>query len=219
MDFDAYLQSKGYAPGSKVPKTTANQLHAAWLKESGGGFQPQIVEVPVPGGGTEQAFMSSPNSAQMIRDPQSRVRYEVGNDGNLYMVDGTTAAVVTNAVGGAPLQPNPKSSAFADMMGLMGQQAPAQPQPGPISRFLGMGGQPTPAPTPEPTPMPSPSPMPMATPEQRPAGPAGPTMGTNAPTPVAAPTVFSVQQYQQMTGEQLPPGDYADANGRPFSIR
>jgi hypothetical protein len=210
MDFDAYLQSKGYPPGSKVPKTTANQLHAAWLKESGGGFQPKIVEVPVPGqeGATERAFMSSPNSATLMRDPQSRVRYEVGNDGNLYMVDGTTAAVVTNAVGGAPLQPNPKSSAFADMMQMMGQQPPAAaPAPSRIKEFFGFGGQPSP------TPAPTPAPTPMAKPEA-----AGAAM-TNAPTAAPTPAVFSVQQYQQMTGQQLPPGDYADANGRPFSIR
>lgn len=39
---------------------------------------------------------------------------------------------------------------------------------------------------------------------------------TNAP---AASAVFSAAQYKQMTGQDLPPGDYADAKGRPFSIR
>lgn len=64
--------------------------------------------------------------------------------------------------------------------------------------------------TPTPSPIPSPSPTPAAT----------PTM-TNAPAPVAAPTpaVFSAAQYKQMTGQDLAPGDYQDANGRPFSVR
>jgi hypothetical protein len=39
---------------------------------------------------------------------------------------------------------------------------------------------------------------------------------TNAP---AASAVFSAAQYKQMTGQDLPPGDYSDARGRPFSIR
>jgi len=202
MDFDTWLAKNGHT--GFLPDPVARKLYEQWSKESSGGFQPQIVEVPTPAGGTEQAFMTSPNSAQMIRDPQSRVRYEVGQDGNLYMVDGTTAAVVTNAVGGAPLQPNPKSSAFADMMQMMGQQPVAQPTPGPFGRFFGMGGQPTPAP--------SPSPTPMATPDQAAPG-AAPLPGTNAPA------VFSVQQFEQMTGQPLPPGDYQDAQGRPFSIR
>jgi hypothetical protein len=34
------------------------------------------------------------------------------------------------------------------------------------------------------------------------------------------PAVFTAEQYKQMSGgQQLPPGDYADANGRPFSVR
>jgi hypothetical protein len=199
----------GLKSGDPIATQTAyNELMRQYVKSAGPGFQPQIVEVPTPDGGAERAFMSSPNSAMLMRDPQSRVRYEVGNDGNLYMVDGTSASVVTNTVGGAPIQPNPKSSAFADMMGMMGQQPARQPEPGFLSRLLGRGGEP--APTPEPTPMPTPTPM--ATPEQAAPG-AAPLPGTNAPT------VFSVQQFEQMTGQALPPGDYQDAQGRPFSIR
>jgi hypothetical protein len=39
--------------------------------------------------------------------------------------------------------------------------------------------------------------------------------------PVAAPMgeTFSRAQYRQMTGQDLAPGEYADANGRPFLIR
>jgi hypothetical protein len=179
MDFDSWLEQKGHT--GFIPDAAAKQLHAAWIKETGGGFQPQIVEVPVPGGGSERAFMSSPNSATLMRDPQSRVRYEVGNDGNLYMIDGTTAAVVTNAVGGAPLQPNPKSSAFADMMGMMGQQPARQPEPGFIARLFGGGEQP--APTPAPAAAPMPTPVATGTPMPSPAPAA-----TNAPAPVSPPS-------------------------------
>jgi hypothetical protein len=184
MDFDAYLQSKGYS--GRVPAAVAKQLHAAWIKETGGGFKPEIVEVPVPGGGSERAFMSSPNSATLMRDPQSRVRYEVGNDGNLYMIDGTTAAVVTNAVGGAPLQPNAKSSAFDDVVNVMEQERARRmqqnEQPGLLTRiFGGGGGQPAPSPAPAATPMPAP--VATGTPMPTPAPAA-----TNAPAPVPTPS-------------------------------
>jgi hypothetical protein len=38
MDFNEYLKNKGYKKGDFIPKTTANQLHSAWLKngEDGG---------------------------------------------------------------------------------------------------------------------------------------------------------------------------------------
>lgn len=33
MDFNEYLKNKGYKKGDFIPKTTANQLHSAWLKD------------------------------------------------------------------------------------------------------------------------------------------------------------------------------------------
>jgi hypothetical protein len=210
MDFDAYLQSKGYSPGEKIPRTTANQLHSAWLKEGGkSSFQPAIVNVPVPGStNTVPAFMSSANSATLMKDVAPKVTYKPDADGNLYAIEGTTAAVVTNTQG-KPIKVDPKSSRLEDLMNLMGQGG-AEPEQGPnfIDRiFGGVAASPTPAPTPAATPAATPM-----------AGP--PAAGaTNAPAPAPTPAVISAAQYKQMTGQDLPPGDYADANGRPFSIR
>jgi len=206
MDFDAYLQSKGYSPGEKIPRTTANQLHSAWLKEGGkSSFQPAIVNVPVPGStNTVPAFMSSANSATLMKDVAPKVTYKPDADGNLYAIEGTTAAVVTNTQG-KPIKVDPKSSRLEDLMNLMGQGG-AELEQGPnfIDRiFGGVAASPTTAPTPAATPMPSPT----------------AAAATNAPTPAPTPAVISAAQYKQMTGQDLPPGDYADANGRPFSIR
>jgi hypothetical protein len=206
MDFDAYLQSKGYSPGEKIPRTTANQLHSAWLKEGGqSGYQPAIVNVPLPGStNTVPAFMSSANSATLMKDVAPKVTYKPDADGNLYAIEGTTAAVVTNTQG-KPIKVDPKSSRLEDLMNLMGQGG-AEPEQGPnfIDRiFGGVAASPTPAPTPAATPMPSPT----------------AAAATNAPAPAPTPAVISAAEYKQMTGQDLPPGDYADANGRPFSIR
>jgi hypothetical protein len=162
----------GLKSGDPIATQTAyNELMRQYLK-SGGGFKPQIVEVPVPGTtNSERAFMTSPNSAQMMKEPQSRGRYEV-QDGKLYLVDGTSAMAVTNVVGGSPFAPDPRTSGFdpAAIMGMMG------PPPAAPRGFFGFGRQP------EPTPTPMPSPTPMATPEQAAPG-AAPLPGTNAPTP------------------------------------
>ena len=79
------------------------------------------------------------------------------------------------------------------------------------SGLFGGGGAPvTNAPTPTPAATPMATPMPAMA-------------GTNAPVPVAAPTpmgeTFTREQYRQMTGQDLPPGEYDDAQGRPFLIR
>jgi hypothetical protein len=205
MDFDSWLQNKGIT--GRIPRQAALKLQDQWMKESGGGFQPRIVEVPMPGGtNTVPAFMSSPNSATLMKDAAPKVTYKPDADGNLYAIEGTTAAVVTNTQG-KPIKVDPKSSRLEDLMTLMGQGGAApEESPGFFSRIFGgvaSSPAPTPAPTPEATPMPSPTPAAV----------------TNAPTPAPTPAVFSAAQYQQMTGQQLPPGDYADANGRPFSIR
>jgi len=140
-----------------------------------------------------------------MKDAAPKVTYKPDAEGNLYAIEGTSAAVVTNAQG-QPIKVDPKSNRLEDLMTLMGQggMAPEQ-EPGFFSRiFGGVAASPTPAPTPE----------------QRTAGPAVPTGGTNAPAAMPTPAVFTAEQYKQMSGgQQLPPGDYADANGRPFSIR
>ncbi len=217
MDFDAYLQSKGYAPGTRIPRTTANQLHAAWLKEGGSGqnFTPQIVPVTNPiTQEVSPAFMSSANSATLMRDAQPRTTYKPDKEGNLLAIEGTTANYVTNNTG-ERIKVDPKSNAMADMLAAMsggGAAAPVEEEPGLLSRIFG-GVPATNAPTATPTPSPSPTPE-----MQRTAGPAVPTM-TNAPVAAPTPAVFSAADYQRMTGQALPPGDYQDANGRPFSVR
>jgi hypothetical protein len=39
------------------------------------------------------------------------------------------------------------------------------------------------------------------------------------PVPTPMGETFSREQFRQMTGQDLPPGEYADAQGRPFLIR
>jgi hypothetical protein len=222
MDFDSYLQSKGYAPGTRIPRTTANQLHGAWLKEGGGSksFEPAIVPVTNPiTQEVSPAFMSSANSATLMRDTQPRVQYKPDKEGNLLAIEGTLANYVTNNTG-ERIKIDPKSNALADALAAMAGPQGGAPQEsgGFLSGLFGGGAAVTNAPTATPTPMPTP--MASPTPEQRTAGPAVPTGGTNAPAAMPTPAVFTAEQYKQMSGgQQLPPGDYADANGRPFSIR
>lgn len=155
-------------------------------------------------------FMSSPNSAQAMREAQPKQSLELGQDGNMYVVDPIkgSATVVTNATG-EPFGAQKKSNSMAELIEAM-QNPPGGgggrgPAPSGLLGFLGMGGAPTPAPTPMATPSPTPAAAPM----------------TNAPTPAPTPMgeTFSREQFRQMTGQDLPPGEYADAQGRPFLIR
>ncbi len=208
MDFDTWLQNKGIT--GRIPRQAALKLQDAWMKESGGGGSYQPAIVPVTNSVTQEvvpAFMSSANSATLMKDASPKVTYKPDEDGNLLAIEGTLANVVTNAQG-KPIKVDPKSGRLEDLVTLMGGgAAPAEQEPGFFSRiFGGVASSPTPTPSPTPQPMPQ-----AATPEQ---------MMTNAPTLAPDRPVFSAAQYQQMSGgQQLPPGDYADANGRPFSIR
>jgi len=230
--FIQYLATeRGFRPGDTIAtKQQYDAMYKEYLKHTSGGgnYQPAIVNVPMPGStNTVPAFMSSANSATLMKDAAPKVTYKPDADGNLYAIEGTAAAVVTNAQG-QPIKVDPKSSRLEDLMSLMGQggMAPEQ-EPGFFSRiFGGVAASPTPAPTPGTAPLqgqtnaPAAMPTPSPTPEQRTAGPAVPTGGTNAPAAAPTPAVFTAEQYRQMSGgQQLPPGDYADANGRPFSIR
>jgi hypothetical protein len=179
MDFDTWLQNKGIT--GRIPRQAALKLQDQWMKESGGGFQPRIVEVPMPGGtNTVPAFMSSPNSATLMKDAAPKVTYKPDADGNLYAIEGTSAAVVTNTQG-QPIKVDPKSNRLEDLMNLMGQGGTAPEQePGFFSRIFGgvqSSPTPTPAPTPEATPMPSPTPAAV----------------TNAPAPVDLSTPEAVR--------------------------
>jgi len=185
-----------------------------WQNESkaGSNFTPSIVTVTNPTTqAAEQAFMSSPNSAQLMRDTQPRVQYKPDKEGNLLAIEGTLANYVTNNTG-ERIKIDPKSNALADALAAMAGPQGSAPQEsgGFLSGLFGGGAPVTNAPAPMPTPMATPAATPM------------PAMaGTNAPVAVAAPMgeTFSRAQYRQMTGQDLAPGEYADANGRPFLIR
>jgi hypothetical protein len=215
--FIQYLATeRGFQPGDTIAtKQQYDAMYKEYLKHTSGGgnYQPAIVNVPLPGStNTVPAFMSSANSATLMKDVAPKVTYKPDADGNLYAIEGTTAAVVTNTQG-KPIKVDPKSSRLEDLMNLMGQGG-AEPEQGPnfIDRiFGGVAASPTTAPTPAATPAATPSPTPGTAPLQG---------QTNAPAAAPTPAVFTAEQYQQMSGgQQLPPGDYADANGRPFSIR
>jgi hypothetical protein len=202
MDFDTWLVKKGHT--GFIPDAVARKLHDEWRNESGSGnFQPSIVQVPLPGStNSVPAFMSSPNSATLMKDAAPKTVYKPDNEGNLLAIEGTTANYVTNNTG-TKIKVDPKSSRLEDLMTIMGEGGvvPQESQPGLLARIFGGVPASTPAPTPAPTPEPTPA------------------AATNAATPAPTPAVFSSAQFQQMTGQQLPPGDYADAQGRPFSIR
>jgi hypothetical protein len=168
----------GLAPGTPLDKTTYNMLMREYVKADSN-FQPSIVTVTNPTTqAAEQAFMSSPNSAQLMRDTQPRVQYKPDKEGNLLAIEGTLANYVTNNTG-ERIKIDPKSNALADALAAMaGQQGAAPAESGGfLSGLFGGGGAPVtnaPAPTPAATPMATPMPA-MA--------------GTNAPVPVAAPAL------------------------------
>lgn len=62
MDFNEYVKSKGYKSGDFIPKTTANQLHSAWLKESGGEKSTKSESKKPTGIAPEEALMQIENA-------------------------------------------------------------------------------------------------------------------------------------------------------------
>jgi hypothetical protein len=167
----------GLAPGTPLDKTTYNMLMREYVKADSN-FQPSIVTVTNPTTqAAEQAFMSSPNSAQLMRDTQPRVQYKPDKEGNLLAIEGTLANYVTNNTG-ERIKIDPKSNALADALAAMAGPQGAAPEEsgGFLSGLFGGGAPVTNAPTPMPTPMATPAATPMATPMPAMAG-------TNAPVP------------------------------------
>lgn len=167
MDFDAYLQSKGYSPGEKIPRTTANQLHSAWLKEGGkSSFEPSAVAItnPVNTNQVVPFVTTSPNSVQPF--PQGRfAEGPVDKTGQQLVFDPMTGTYFpgTNTATQTVVEPQAKAmSRPEEIMALMNQGVGmAEESPGFLSRIFGgvaSSPAPTPAPTPEATPMPSPTP-------------------------------------------------------------
>jgi hypothetical protein len=271
MDFDSYVQSKGYAPGQVIPRATASQLHQAWLRDSAS-FKPTAVTVPHPETQEPMPFvMTGPNTAVPIRDSWE-LREDADN--NLIRVNPNTglAMAMTNAQG-EPVKAAPKtarSSRYDDLAMFLENSrqprgmpvldsdlvdsitAPKQDeQPGMIRQMVNRL-----LPWSAPTAAQPQTNMPVPANVAAPAGSAA--MGVPAPAgaqpadaaqasqptaeqireayragqltreqarqmlmgePAAQTDVFTQQQFQQMTGQSLPAGEYQDANGRPFRIQ
>jgi len=116
MDFDSYLQSKGYAPGTRIPAAAARQLHAQFLKDSSGSeFQPKTgTATNEATGDVVRYFTSSANSAQVL--PEERFKEgPIDKDGTQLVFDPSKGKYfpATNAATGAVVKPKVKSSGFA----------------------------------------------------------------------------------------------------------
>jgi hypothetical protein len=140
MDFDAYLQSKGYAPGTRIPAAAARQLHAQFLKDSSGSeFQPKTgTATNQTTGDVVRYFTSSSNSAQVL--PEERFKEgPIDKDGTQLVFDPSKGDYfpATNRATKSPVKPKAKTSGFA--IGPNGQIMPAGM----------MEPEATPAPTPE----------------------------------------------------------------------
>jgi hypothetical protein len=195
----------GLTPGTPLDKTTYNMLMREYVKGSSS-FTPSTgMATNQVSGEVTPYFMSSPNSAQAMPDRQASMKLVTLEDGKAYNHNPMTGELIPAVIQGTTNQAklDPKSNNLADLMAAMGGGTPPPEDSGPnfIDRIFG-GVASSPAPTPTPTPAPTPA-------------------MTNAPAPVAAPTpaVFTAAQFKQMSGQDLPPGDYTDANGRPFSVR
>lgn len=141
MDFDSYLQSKGYAPGTRIPAAAARQLHAQFLKDSSGSeFQPTAIAVTNPLNPKDVAAFvyTSPSSVQPF--PQKQLKQSDVNDKGTPMVfDDTTGQYfpATNAATAAVIKPKARASGFT--IGPNGQILPTGM----------MEPEATPSPTPE----------------------------------------------------------------------
>jgi 1-acyl-sn-glycerol-3-phosphate acyltransferase len=201
----------GYAEGQSIKGKELAKFrdqYARYVQSASKSFTPTAIAVtnPVNTNQVIPVLTTSPNSVQPL--PQTQFKPAVGKDGKAYNYNPMTGTYAPALIEGTTNQfeTDPKSNNLADLMAAMGGGASApmeEESPGVLSRIFG-GVASSPAPTPTPTPTPAPTPA-----------------MTNAPAPVAAPTpaVFSAARYKQMTGQDLPPGDYTDANGRPFSVR
>jgi hypothetical protein len=209
--FIQYLRDqRGFQPGDTIAtKQQYDAMYKQYLKDTSGGganFQPSAVAItnPVNTNQVVPFVTTSPNSVQPF--PQERFKEGPVENGTQLVFDPQTGTYFpgTNMATKTVVKPEARPNRMEEIMGMMGNAAPEEAQPGLLSRIFGGVPASTPAPTPESTPMPSPTPAAV----------------TNAATPAPTPTVFTAEQYKQMSGgQQLPPGTYADANGRPFTIR
>jgi hypothetical protein len=171
MDFDTYVQSKGYAPGRRIPEAVAKQLNAAWLKETGGGanFQPSAVAItnPVNTNQVVPFVTTSPNSVQPF--PQERFKEgPVDKDGQQLVFDPMTGTYFPGTNRATQSVVKPKAS-----------------KGGPMPIAFGPDGKMMLLPGAEDV-MPTPTNVPTPTASVAPAG-AG-AFETNMPLPMSAPT-------------------------------
>ena len=193
MTFDEYVMAQGYPAGKPIRSAVAKQLHAAWLKEQGGGWKPTSVAVTnAVTGAVEPALFTSPNSATLMNERQPQLKPVVGKDGKAYNFNPATGEYSPAKIAGTTnyFEPASKQPAFGEFLDSMNQQQDAASQPGLIERAIGFfaGGEkpsapprgvtgavqaqpPTNAPAPAqaaPTPAPAPSPAPAAAPPATP---------------------------------------------------
>jgi hypothetical protein len=214
MDFDTWLQQKGIT--GRVPRQAAIKLQDQWMKDTKGGasFTPTAIAVtnPVNTNQVIPVLTTSPNSVQPL--PQTQFKPAVGKDGKAYNYNPMTGTYAPALIEGTTNQfeADPKSNRMAEMLAAMaGPQGAAPAESGGFLSGLFGGGAPvTNAPTPT-----------YSDGDARGDSDAGHDRMRRLP--VAAPTpmgeTFTREQYRQMTGQDLPPGEYDDAQGRPFLIR
>ena len=131
MTFDEYVVSQGYPVGKPIRSAVAKQLHAAWLKEQGGGWKPTSVAVTnAVTGAVEPALFTSPNSATLMNEKQPQLKPVVGKDGKAYNFNPATGEYAPAKIAGTTnyFEPASKQPAFGDFLDSMNQQqdAPAQ---------------------------------------------------------------------------------------------
>ena len=141
MDFDAYLQSKGYAPGARIPAAAARQLHAQFLKDSSGSeFQPKAgTATNEATGDVVRYFTSSANSAQVLPDERFK-EGPIDKDGTQLVFDPSKGDYfpATNRATKVAVKPKVESSGFAMTpdgkiipAGMMEPEATPSPTPDP----------------------------------------------------------------------------------------
>ena len=197
-----------------LPPKERDAYLRVWQNQTKGGanFQPSAIAVtnPVNTNQVIPVLTTSPNSVQPL--PQTQFKPAVGRDGKAYNYNPMTGTYAPALIEGTTNQfeADPKSNRGAELIEELNrfrdEQSTQEESPGMFSMardfiFGGVNSSPAPTPTPAPTP---------AMTNASAAAPAAP-----APTPA----VFTAADYKRMTGQDIAPGDYTDANGRPFTVR
>ena len=141
MDFDSYLQSKGYAPGTRIPAAAARQLHAQFVKE---GRQWEIKQ-----DAQGNLIRANPETGLVLAMTNEQGQPVKGSSANPFADYAGPAAC---GVAGAAVDTN--------SMAFQGVQPAAAPQANPVVPVNMNPAAPTAAPTPAPAPTAAPAPSP-----------------------------------------------------------